>query len=66
VTSHPPPNASNPTGETEKKRKREAGKNNDHVLSNILCARFPNLLHINKHLVTVHKNAKKKNAKKGV
>ena len=60
MTVHPPPNASNPTGETDKKkRKREVGENNNHVLSDIQHAQFPNLFHANKHLVTVHETLKK-------
>jgi len=60
VTVHPPPNASNSTGETDKKkRKREVGENNDHVLSDTQHARFPNLFHGNKHLATVHETLKK-------
>jgi len=61
VTVHPPPNASesNSTGETDKKkRKREVGENNDHVLSDTQHARFPNLFHANKHLATVHETLK--------
>jgi proteasome activator subunit 3 (PA28 gamma) len=60
VIVHPAPNAPNSTGETDKKkRKREVGENNDHVLSDTLHARFPNSFHANKHLVTVHETLKR-------
>jgi len=60
VTVHPPPNASNSTGETDKKkRKREVGENNDHVLSDTQHARFPDLFHAKQHLVTVHEPLKR-------
>ena len=60
MTVHPPPNGSNSTAEPDKKkRKREAGELNDHVLSDTQHARFPNLFHTNKHLVTVNETLKK-------
>ena len=58
VTLRPLPNAPNPTGETDKKRKWEVGDTNDHVLSDAQHG-FPNLFHANKHLVTVHKTLKR-------
>lgn len=60
MTVHPPPNGSNSTAEPDKKkRKRETGEPNDHVLSDTQHARFPNLFHTNKHLVTVNETLKK-------
>jgi len=60
VTVHPPPSASHSTEEPDKKkRKREAAETNDRVLSDTQHARFPNLFHTNKHLVTVHEMVKK-------
>ena len=60
MTVHPPPSASNSTGEADKKkRKREVGENNDHVSSDTQHARFPNLFHGNKHLATVHETLKR-------
>lgn len=57
---HPPPNASNSIAEPDKKkRKREAGENNDHVLNDTQHARFPNLFHANKHIVSVHEMVKR-------
>lgn len=59
MTVHPPPNASNSIGETDKKkRKREVGENNVHVLSDTQHARFPNLFRANTHLATVHETLK--------
>jgi proteasome activator subunit 3 (PA28 gamma) len=60
VTVYPPPSASHSTEEPDKKkRKREAAETNDRVLSDTQHARFPNLFHTNKHLVTVHETLKK-------
>ncbi|KAI0257022.1 proteasome activator pa28 REG alpha/beta subunit [Lactifluus subvellereus] len=60
VTVYPPPISSNSTGEPDKKkRKREVEETNDHVLSDTQHARFPNLFHTNKHLLSVHETLKK-------
>ena len=57
---HPAPNGSTSATEPDKKkRKREAGEPNDHVSSDTQHARFPNLFHTNKHLLTVNETLKK-------
>ena len=58
VTVRPPPNASNPTEESDKKWKWEVGETNDHVLSDAQHGRFPNLFHANKHLGNSAQDAK--------
>jgi proteasome activator subunit 3 (PA28 gamma) len=60
LTVHPPPNSPNSTAEPDKKkRKREAGEPNDHVLSDTQHARYPNVFHTNKHLLLVNETLKK-------
>ncbi|KAH9995999.1 proteasome activator pa28 REG alpha/beta subunit [Russula vinacea] len=58
--SSPSTQLSNSTTEPDKKkRKREAGEPNDHVLSDTQHARFPNVFHTNKHLLLVNETLKK-------
>ena len=60
MTVYPPPISSNSIGEPDKKkRKHEVEEINDHVMSDTQQARFPNVFHANKHLVSVHEALKK-------
>ncbi|KAH8992487.1 proteasome activator pa28 REG alpha/beta subunit [Lactarius akahatsu] len=57
---YPPPSTSNSAGESDKKkRKREVEETNSHESSDTQHARFPNVFHANRHIVSVHETLKK-------
>ncbi|KAI9444699.1 proteasome activator pa28 REG alpha/beta subunit [Lactarius indigo] len=57
---YPPPSPSNSAGESDKKkRKREVEETNSHVSNDTQHARFPNVFHANRHIVSVHETLKK-------